>query len=214
VFTEYVHFVSNKPTAGEKTLRARQKSSTRDAIFAAAREVLAEKGLAGMQARDLAGRANVAVGTIFLHFSSLSGLVENLLDEHLKQALQQAFAQLPDAPLLDRLTFVCSHLIRAYLQEPELSRACVQASLFEAVTQVSHDRMAGFRQWFLAELERHETIGGKAIDDREGAFFAFFSLYFGAVVVALRTPDRAQEALDTLRRSLTRFFSIASAEER
>ena len=54
---------------------------TREAVLAAGREVLAERGLTGLSMRALAGRLGVAPNALYSHVADKIALVDDLLDD-------------------------------------------------------------------------------------------------------------------------------------
>ncbi|WP_369068833.1 TetR/AcrR family transcriptional regulator [Kineococcus terrestris] len=67
--------------------RAAAKARHRAAILAAAKDLLEERGPAGLSADDLAARADVARRTLFNHFSSLEEVVVACLEAELHAAI-------------------------------------------------------------------------------------------------------------------------------
>jgi AcrR family transcriptional regulator len=75
--------------------RKRRKTERRDAILAAARKVFAEKGFEGTTIADVARKARVAAGTVYLYFESKTELfaaLNGLLFETINQAMIDAKA--------------------------------------------------------------------------------------------------------------------------
>ena len=64
---------------GTRDRRAREKVGRREAILKAAKEVFARKGLLASTIDDVAQRAEVAKGTIYLHFKAKEDLFKALL---------------------------------------------------------------------------------------------------------------------------------------
>src|SRR5215469_16903509 len=80
--------------ATETSLRTKQ--GRRAALLAAAREVLAEKGLDAAKVSEIVARAGVAQGTFYLYFPSKLSLVIALaedLDRQILSATQAAVAR-------------------------------------------------------------------------------------------------------------------------
>jgi AcrR family transcriptional regulator len=69
---------------------------TRDRIFAAAAELIGERGFHGTTVDDIVARAGVAKGTIYYHFKSKEALFDGLLTEHFGH-LSDAFSAAVDA---------------------------------------------------------------------------------------------------------------------
>ena len=68
--------VSKRAPAGKREARSAER---RDAILAAALEEFATNGFAGTRLDDIAKRANVAKGTIYLYFADKETLFQELL---------------------------------------------------------------------------------------------------------------------------------------
>jgi AcrR family transcriptional regulator len=190
--------------------RQRQKERTRDALLGAAKRIVARRGFARMTTRQVAEEAGVSAGTVFVHFPDVSALAEALLDEHIGAALAGAFRTLPRrGDVVDRLVHVAKKLFDSYDAEPELSRAYLSASLFR---QDAHgpaaQRLDAFRAWVVGELARAGGAGGAGELAPDVAFFGFFSLYFGALVIGLRGQGDRKAQLALLEASLRRFFGI------
>jgi AcrR family transcriptional regulator len=63
------------PRAYDMSTRARAREETRRRIVAATIELHTEKGILGTSWKDIAERADVAIGTVYNHFPSLDELV-------------------------------------------------------------------------------------------------------------------------------------------
>ena len=71
---------SNTPAAGNLSgPRAKRAAERRDAILAAALDEFAARGFAAARLDDVARRAGVAKGTIYLHFADKEALFEELI---------------------------------------------------------------------------------------------------------------------------------------
>ena len=68
---------------GTKQRRTREKAARRETILEAARGVFAEKGILASTIDEIAARAEVAKGTIYLHFKSKEEMFSALLEEGL-----------------------------------------------------------------------------------------------------------------------------------
>lgn len=83
--------------------RERKKAATRQKIADTALALFAERGYDAVGIREVAAEADVAVTTLFSHFSSKEALVFEL-DEDFEQRLVQAVADRePDEPLIPAL---------------------------------------------------------------------------------------------------------------
>lgn len=105
---------------GTRDRKAREKIARREAIVKAAREVFAEKGLLASTIDDVARRAEVAKGTIYLHFKSKEEIFTALMDEGLALVAKR-FTEAVDLSLRadDNLRRLCDAYCRLYREEPQ-----------------------------------------------------------------------------------------------
>lgn len=190
--------------------RQQQKEETRQALLAAARQVLAARGLEKTTTREIAERAGVAVGTFFVHFSDMHALVDALLDEHLGRTLDGALRTAArKGSLVEQLMYVCRKLFESYDVDAPLSRAFLAGSLFQREPSgLMTARLASFHQWVAERIDEAVARGEVPEVDRELAFSGFFSLYFGALVAGLSGWFPRKQQLAHLEASLRRFFLL------
>jgi AcrR family transcriptional regulator len=96
------------PAGGERPgARAQRSAERRDAILAAAMDEFAARGFAATRLDDVARRAGVAKGTIYLHFADKETLFQELIRMELSPvvaALEHAsHAEIPLRQVTDRL---------------------------------------------------------------------------------------------------------------
>ncbi len=105
---------------GTKDRRARDKASRREAILNAAKEVFAEKGLLASTIDDVAQRAEVAKGTIYLHFKAKEEMFMALMDQGLA-LVGKRFTEAVDLalPADENLRRLCDAYCRVYREEPQ-----------------------------------------------------------------------------------------------
>jgi AcrR family transcriptional regulator len=167
------------------SIRARQKQRTRSELVAAAREVFADRGFDAATIREIARRAGVATGTVFVHFPDKQALLADVLQEALQAALEEAWRSLPEAPLVDQLLHLADRLYRQYAAHPELARVLVKESLF--MGGEPGRRLDRHRSDFYGRVE--DLIGAGARTGspppRELAQI-FFALYLSVLVAGLR----------------------------
>lgn len=105
---------------GTKHRRAREKAARRETILDAARAVFAEKGVLASTIDEIAERAEVAKGTIYLYFKSKEEMFSALLDEGMalvgKRFIEAFDLSLPADENLRRL---CDAYCRVYREEPQ-----------------------------------------------------------------------------------------------
>jgi AcrR family transcriptional regulator len=105
---------TGKPAAGRRGKRAEQSAARRDAILAAALEEFSARGFAATRLDDVARRAGVAKGTIYLHFRDKEALFQELI----RSALSPFVATIEAAPAADLpLRTVAERLVGAFVRE-------------------------------------------------------------------------------------------------
>ncbi len=191
--------------------RQQQKQKTREALLAAARKVIAQRGLAKTTTREVAQEARVAAGTFFVHFADVDALVEALLDAHIAAALARALDTLPRrGNLVRRLLHVCTALIESYDAEPDLAREYLAASLFRSRPGgPTEARLLEFQAWVTGQIAE----AAPAVD-AQVTFAMFFWTYFGCLVAGLRGQLRRKEQLGLLEAALKRIFTAPAAGAR
>ena len=111
--------------------RAQQKEETRGIIVQAAKGLFTKHGFDKTTIRAIAEDANVAVGTVFVHFPDKSALLAATLYEEIEQALQNAYDTLPeDAPVKEQLLHLARSLYLHYDENRALARELIQKTLF------------------------------------------------------------------------------------
>jgi len=113
-------------------LRARGKLEKRRRIKQSAREVFLEKGYDAATTREIAERAEVAIGTLFVYAKDKRDLLMMIINDDLDRVnaeLSEELGQVQDdAPLIDQLTNFFGRRYRYWAGEPRLARPAVQAT--------------------------------------------------------------------------------------
>ncbi|MEY9934655.1 AcrR family transcriptional regulator [Catenulispora sp. GP43] len=131
--------------------RERKKAATRQKIADTALRLFAERGYDAVGIREVAAEADVAVTTLFAHFSSKEALVFEQ-DEDFEQRLVQAVAdRAPHAPLIPALR----HEIHAMVQHCTADGA---APLWHMI-----EDSAALKQYEESMRQRHAQSLAKAI---------------------------------------------------
>lgn len=128
--------------------REANKADKLKRIKAAARLVFLSKGYDEATTREIATRAKVAIGTLFLYGTGKRDLLFLAVNDDFDAVAGQAAAAItPDAPLLDNLTALFRPLYVVFAADRKLSRMVLREMLFyETGTQAPrfaavHDRM-------------------------------------------------------------------------
>jgi TetR/AcrR family transcriptional regulator, cholesterol catabolism regulator len=93
-------------TQVRRTTRTEKRENTRAVIFRCARELFMEQGFSSVKIEHIADRAQVAPGTVMLHFGTKQRLLNAIAIEDLGMqvnAMFAAFDSRPDRPLVERL---------------------------------------------------------------------------------------------------------------
>ena len=99
-------------------LRERLREATREAILSAAEAVFAEEGLHAARMEAIAGRAGVAVGTVYNHFEDREALLSALLgarNDELVGRMDTTLAQSALHPFAEQLNAFYSALLEHFL---------------------------------------------------------------------------------------------------
>jgi AcrR family transcriptional regulator len=170
----------------------------RKRIVQAGIELARERGYDGFTTRDVATRANVALGTVYKNFTSK----DHLLAEALLEWFAEFDRQLLTQPIRGRT--VTTRLIELYermairaSQEPELYEALRRAIMSTDISVESARKahLQGSRRWFKL------AIGDAQIEDVSTFIEVLEYLFVGAF---LTTPagDDPKGLIDRLERSL------------
>lgn len=168
------------------TTRQAQKEATRARIVEAAKTLFEMEGYAATTLRGVAKAANVAVGTVFVHFGDKRDLLHSALFEDLEATAQEALASLPEAGPIEGVTHHLAARYLAYYQaRPELSRVLLAESLLaEPPWQGRFAAQVGTIHQALSARFEAARAAGEVAEDADGALFgvAFFSFYYFALI--------------------------------
>lgn len=111
--------------------RERNKREKRKRIIEAARELFSSQGFEGTTTAEIAARADVAAGTLFLYVASKEDLLVLVFREEMDRVADEAFSSLPGgASLLDELVHVYGALIALHGRDRGLARVFVKELMF------------------------------------------------------------------------------------
>jgi TetR/AcrR family transcriptional regulator, cholesterol catabolism regulator len=118
--------------------RERNKQEKRAALLAAARALFARRGFAATTTAEIAERAGVGAGTLFLYFASKDDLLVAIFRADMDAVVEHAFATLPKrASLLAELLHVYGAMIAFHERDPELARAFAKEMLFVSAANLA-----------------------------------------------------------------------------
>jgi AcrR family transcriptional regulator len=94
------------------TIREDQKQGTREKLLAAAALCFAEKGYSGCSIADIAKRAEVAQGTMYVHFKNKEDLFKAMIEGEHAQGAKKARQAAAVTPYLNGIVSVMTDCIR------------------------------------------------------------------------------------------------------
>ncbi len=111
--------------------RERGKEEKRARIKAAARALFAEKGFAATTTQEIAARADIGTGTLFLYAHTKEELLVLVFRDEMDRVSEDAFASLPRRQsLLGKLMHVYGSLLQFHDRDQDLARVFVKEVLF------------------------------------------------------------------------------------
>src|SRR5580700_11541253 len=112
-------------------LRERNKLDKLRRIKDAASELFIRKGYDDTTTREIAVRAGVGLGTIFVYAATKRDLLFLIVNDELQEVVEKAAAGVrPERPMLDNLLRVFQWHYRYFAQEPQLSRLALREMSF------------------------------------------------------------------------------------
>ncbi|MEW6271382.1 MAG: helix-turn-helix domain-containing protein [Thermodesulfobacteriota bacterium] len=188
-------------------LRERSRQDKLARILAAGRELFSRDGFDATTTRDIARRAGIGTGTLFLYFPEKRDLLLLLFKQDIEPVHRAAVAALePDLSLLDALLRVFRRLFDYYARDLRLSRVFLaELALLDPARRVDLDAFTLEFLRALADLVARAQSRGEARRDvgTLRAAHALFSLYYATLLdwVGGRLPS-ADAAEAQLRASL------------
>jgi AcrR family transcriptional regulator len=120
-----------KEAAAPLGQRARNKRDKLNRIKNAARKLFVLKGFDDATLREIAARAGVGLGTVFLYAADKRDLLFLIANEGLEEAIAAGKAAVQsDAALLDNLLVVFRHQYAFFARQPSLSRLVLREMTF------------------------------------------------------------------------------------
>jgi AcrR family transcriptional regulator len=186
-------------------VRAQKKLDKRERIRAAAWELFTTVGFEETRTKDVAERAGIATGTLFLYAPDKVDLLCLVMHDRLVSATEGAFLTLPKrASLVDQLLHVFRAVFEMYAEHPKVSHAFVRAVQgadgpngreVGAMTFAFMHRLAGLVQDGVQRGEVAAEVSPVL------AAQVLFGLYFFTVTTFLSGYTSMEAALDPMLRS-------------
>jgi AcrR family transcriptional regulator len=203
--------VSGRNPQVEFGLRERNKLDKIKRIKAAAVKLFSTKGFDGTTTREIAKRARVAKGTLFLYVKDKRDLVFLIFSEELDQIRSRALNRIdPTVSLFEQLVAVFSVFYEEFSKDVTLSRILLKELLFYQGVQELDKRPHGFL--FIQEIQRliaRDQEKGTVRSDVDPLLIAQYIYYINQA--ELRTwiwhdHPEVSEGIADLRRVLGLFF--------
>ena len=189
-------------------LRERNKIEKLQRITAAARDLFIEKGFDETTTREIAQRAHVGLGTLFLYATDKRDLLFLICTEELEALTDDAFDRIPEKDrLIDELIYIFGFYYRYFAEQPRLSKYVLRELTF-FVSGVQGQRFQENRHRVISFLADHiarakqRGLVRQATDPRTVGWVAF-AVYQAEIREWLldSTPD-PETGLQSLRRAL------------
>lgn len=190
------------------TVRERNRRDKLQRITAAARALFVEKGFDETTTREIAQRANVALGTLFLYATDKRDLLFLICTDELEALTDKAFDAVPqENRLIDELIHIFEFYYGYFAEQPGLSKYILRELTF-FVSGVQGQRFQSNRHRVISQLVEH-LKGAKARRllqdgaDPADVGWVVFAIYQAEIREWLidPAPDPA-DGLESLRRAL------------
>jgi AcrR family transcriptional regulator len=197
--------------AVEPRLRERRKMERRRRVLEAAREVFLEHGYENATTREIATRAGVAVGTVFVYARDKRDLLMTLVNDDLEAITEEAFANLdPALPFVDRLIALFEPRYRYWVRDPEISTVALTETAATRLNDESSETARFLRRRLgmtakIAALVAAEQRAGRLGTPDDAPTIAMFimGIYLAHVRVWLSEADpELDDGIARLRRQL------------
>lgn len=162
--------------------RERNKAEKRQRIIEAARSLFSEKGFDATTTLEIAERAKVAAGTLFLYARSKEELVALTFRDEFLEEVEATFGAVDrEAPFVDQLTFLFGAMIRYHARDMRLAGHLVkqityyQTEEIGEVVMVVHQRiLTGLEELIREQIERGNFDRNLDVPLLAGTLFAFY----------------------------------------
>jgi AcrR family transcriptional regulator len=173
----------------------RNKRDKRARLIRAARELFQTKGFEATTTSEIAEAAEVAKGTLFFHAKSKEALLVMMFQEEVGDAIERAFAEVPDAPFLDQLMHIFNMMLQQNLRDLGLARIFVKELAFVSGERHGIDTvMVGLFEKLRGLIERAQDRGELAHDTDPALLgFNLFALYFVFLMLWLGSGAQSPE---------------------
>lgn len=184
--------------------RERSKADKERRIHEAALALFREKGFESTTTKEIAERADIATGTLFLYVQDKHELLFWVWRERIGRALEAAAKKPPKSPgIVDGWMHYFQALFKLYHEDEALARHFVREQVFRAPQPRDTEQLMEFMGRLAALVEQAKQRGEARPDADSGlAALSAFLLYIGALIGWLNGNRTQRDALADLRRLL------------
>ncbi len=188
--------------------RERNKQEKLDRILAAARDLFAAKGFNETTTQEIAQRADIGTGTLFLYAKTKEDLLIMVFHDEMIETSRTAFRKVsPDTPLIDQLMQVFNSMIVYHNRDLPLARALIREITVLSRPERREDVRSLMRVIYsgiadlLAATQKKEKL--RTDVDLMMAAENFFGIYYLSLIGWLGGQTTKQDFVKRLRRKLT-----------
>ncbi len=205
---------AGKGANGPQTRRERV-ASKEDAIVSAATEMFMARGFAKTTISDIAGKASVAEGTVYLYFANKDALAHAVLAAFYRGLTQKAQAGVVKFETTsDRLAFLARHHLDSIIKN---------RTILELITITDRDAQS-YKGSDLYKMNREyvavfdgvvrEGVWRGEIDDKI-SLWIFRDIFFGGLEYAMRTIliNNRRKDIDQVVSELVQMVTLPTAEQ-
>jgi TetR/AcrR family transcriptional regulator, cholesterol catabolism regulator len=189
-------------------LREAKKRDKEARIRAAALELIRQKGYEVTTTAEVAERAGIAAGTLFLYVKTKEELLDLVFAGEIAAVVEEGFRTLPKrGDIVARLVHLLGALLDYYQRDVALARVLVTAVLLPRTSARSGPLTMEFLQR-LAALIHDAQVAGQLVGDAYPVELAMhaFTLYLGGVLSVVNLMGTSADARHTLERALEIHF--------
>lgn len=185
--------------------RERNKQAKLERIMAAAEELFATHGVDEVTTQQIAERADIGTGTLFLYAKTKGELLLMVQNAHYAEALERGrAAALRQSDPLEAVMSLLTPIVECNRVQVENGRTYLREMAFGDATEPHHDRaltIVAQTEGRIAEvLSRHDRVSGKGSDERAATLAHIVSAIM--FLSMARGADTTDEVLRDIRRQL------------
>ncbi|MGO4230037.1 TetR/AcrR family transcriptional regulator [Arthrobacter sp. YAF34] len=181
--------------------RERNKQQKLDRITAAASELLAEHGIEDVTTQQIADKADIGTGTLFLYAKTKGELLLLVQNAHYAEALQQGRADAETTPdILDAVLAIVRPIVECNRAQVDNGRTYLREMVFGDPAEPRHAEalsiVAQTEEAIAAVLGRHELVSA---DDAATTAHVVTAIMFLSMAVSVNAAASIDEIVQDIR---------------